>query len=117
MFQDSFDRRGWPSSGILNSSIFYDEEFDLKKTEEGYMLKLDIKGLDKENINIDINENSITISGEYSQQIEETNPQGIYSLKGYGSFLKTMPMPADADTEKMETVIEENSLIITIPRK
>jgi len=117
MFQDSFHRRGWPSSGILNSSIFYDEEFDLKKTEEGYMLKLDIKGLDKENINIDINENSITISGEYSQQVEETNPHGIYSLKGYGSFLKTMPMPADADTEKMETAIEENSLIITIPRK
>jgi len=117
MFQDSFHRRGWPSSGILNSSIFYDEEFDLKKTEEGYVLKLDIKGLDKENINVDINENSITISGAYSQQVEETNPQGIYSLKGYGSFLRTMPLPADADTGKMETVTEENSLIITIPRK
>jgi len=117
MFQDSFHRRGWPSSGILNSSIFYDEEFDLKKTDEGYMLKLDIKGLDKENINVDIHENAITISGAYSQQVEETNPQGIYSLKGYGSFLKTMPFPADADTEKMETVMEEDSLIITIPRK
>jgi len=67
MFQDSFHRRGWPSSGILNSNIFYDEEFDLKKTDEGYMLKLDVKGLDKENINVDINENAITISGEYSQ--------------------------------------------------
>ena len=117
MFQDSFHRRGWPSSGILNSNIFYDEEFDLKKTDDGYMLKLDIKGLDKENINIDINENSITISGEYSQQVEETNPHGIYSLKGYGSFLKTMPLPVDADTGKMETVMEGDSLIITIPRK
>ena len=117
MFQDSFHRRGWPSSGILNSSIFYDEEFDLKKTDEGYMLKLDIKGLDNENINVDINENAITISGEYSQQVEETNPQGIYSLKGYGSFLKTMPLPADADTGKLETVMEENSSSITNTRK
>ena len=117
MFQDSFHRRGWSSSGMLNSSIFYDEEFDLKKTEEGYVLKLDIKGLDKENINVDINENAITISGAYSQQVEETNPQGSYSLRGYGSFLKTMPLPADADTGKMETVMEEDSLIITIPRK
>ena len=81
------------------------------------MLKLDIKGSDKENINIDINENAITISGEYSQQVEETNPHGIYSLKGYGSFLKTMPLPVDADTGKMETVMEGDSLIITIPRK
>lgn len=117
MFQDSFHRRGWPNSGILDNSIFYDENFDLEKTEEGYMLKLNIKGLDKENINIDTNENSITISGKYSQQVAETNSYGLYSLKGYGSFLKTMPLPGDADTDKMETIKEADSLIIKIPKK
>jgi len=117
MFQDSFHRRGWPSSGILNSNIFYDEKFDLKKTDEGYMIKFDIKGLDKENINVDFNENAITISGEYSKQIEETNPYGIYSLTGYGSFLKTIPLPVDADTGKIETIKKEDSLIIRIPIK
>ena len=117
MFQDSFHRRGWPGSGILNSSIFYDEGFDLEKTEEGYMIKLDIKGLDKEAINVDINESTVTISGEYSRQIEEADPHGIYSLRGYGSFLKTIPLPADADTEKIETIKKGNSLIIRIPKK
>jgi len=117
MFQDSFDRRGWFGSGILNSSIFYDEKFNLETTEDGYLLKFDIKGLDKENINVNTSENAITISGEYSKQIEETNPQGIHSFKGYGSFLKTMTLPADADTEKIETTKEDDHLIIKIPKK
>ena len=117
MFQDSFNQKGWPKSGILNSSIFYDEKFDLEKTDEGYMIKLDIKGMDKENIDVEANEKAVTISGEYFKQVEESNPYKIYSLNGYGSFLKTVPLPEDADAKKLETIKEEDNLIIKIPKK
>ena len=81
------------------------------------IIKLDIKGVDKENIDVEANENAVTISGEYFKQVEEANPYRIYSFNGYGSFLKTMPLPEDADSEKMKTVDEGEFLIITIPKK
>ena len=81
------------------------------------MIKLDIKGMDRKNIDVEANENAVTISGEYFKQIEEANPYKIHSLNGYGSFLKTVPLPEDADAKKLETIKEEDNLIIKIPKK
>jgi HSP20 family molecular chaperone IbpA len=73
--------------------------------------------MDKEKIDVEANENAVTISGEYFKQVEETNPYRIYSFNGYGSFLKTVPLPENADAKKIETIKDEDNLIIKIPKK
>ena len=120
MFQNSFSRsRGTNSglNGMFNSNMFYNGDFDIQETKEGYVIKFDMNGLDKDKLNIDVNEHSITISGEKSSQIEKSNPNGFYSSQSFGTFLKTVPLPIDADTAKMETKKENNTLIIRMPKK
>ena len=117
MFQEAFSNRGRDNKGIFNSKVFYDENFDLEETEVGYVIRLDIAGIDKEKIDIEINKYSLTVSGESSVQEEQTNPDGFFSSRSYGKFLKTIPLPVDADMRSIETSKEGNDIVIKIPKK
>lgn len=113
LFQDSFDRM--QSSRSSQGEEFADD-FELEEKEDAYVIQFDISGLNKEKINVEINEHSITISGEHSEKVEETRPHGYHRSQSYGSFLKTIPLPVDADTEHMETQQEGDLLIIRVPK-
>lgn len=117
MFQNSFKGGRGAKGSILNSDSFYEPDFDLEEEKDAYVINFDVSGLNKEKINIEINEYSITISGERSDQTKEIDPYGFYSSRSYGSFLKTIPFPVDANTEKVETRQEGDILIIRVPKE
>jgi S1-C subfamily serine protease/HSP20 family molecular chaperone IbpA len=118
MFQDFFGgRKGQTRGGMFNTDIFYDSSFDLEETDKGYEIKLDISGLDKEKIDVEISEYSITVSGQSSGAIENRHPQGYYKSQRFHSFLRTIPLPADADPEGVTTEMKEDTLVISLPKK
>ena len=95
----------------------FDHDFDIQETDEGYQIKFDLKGLDQEKVDIDINEHSITVKGEHSAKDTEESENSFFSSQSYGSFMKTIPLPIDADTKKVKTEKEGNSLVIKLPKK
>lgn len=117
MFQDSFSRRGGLGKGMSSGVTAFDYDLDLKEDGKNYVITLNMKGLDKEKVDVEINENSVTVKGEYSREEKEEGPNRYFSSRGYGSFLKTIPLPVDADTSKMKSEEKEDSLVITIPKK
>ena len=118
MFQDVFSQgRGHPGKGMFNTNVFYDTDFDIEEKKDEYIVRLDISGMDKEKIDVDINEHSITVSGQYSQETKETSPGATFQSKSFGSFLKTVPMPDNADPQSVKTEKQEEFLIIRLPKK
>lgn len=118
IFQQSFANTGFTGrSGLLNSHMFYDDNFDIKDNQDHYLISLDMQGFDKDKVDIQIDQHSITISGQQSSQSKEEGHNGFYSSHSYGSFLRTLPLPDDADTQKVQTKKEGGKLIITIPKK
>ena len=117
MFQHSFSRRGLGGTGMFSSNMSFDAELDLKETKEGYEIIFDMKGLDEEKIDIQINEHSITVKGEHNSQETEENPNQYFSSRSFGSFMKTIPLPVDADTSKVKTEKKGDKLVIKLPKK
>jgi len=117
LFQNSFSNRGWSSGGMFSNNLSFDHDFDLKETDNGYEIKFDMTGLDKEKIDIEINEYSITVKGEHSRQDTEESPDRYFSSQSFGSFMKTIPLPVDADTTKLKTEKEGDTLVIRLPKK
>lgn len=118
MFQQSFSQTGLSRhNGLLNSHMFYDEDFAIKDNKDHYQISLDIQGFDKDKIDIRIDQQSVTISGQQTSQSEKDAQDSYYSSRTYGSFLRTLPLPVDADTQKVQTKQEGGKLIITIPKK
>jgi S1-C subfamily serine protease/HSP20 family molecular chaperone IbpA len=118
MFRGIWSRRDkTDKGGMFNTDIFYDTSLDMKETPDGYEIKLDVSGLDKDKIDIEINDSSLTISGQSSGTEEETSPQSLYRSRRFHSFLRTIPLPADADSESVTTDIKGDALMIRLRRK
>lgn len=118
MFRGIWGRRDkTDKGGMFNTDIFYDTSLDMKETDEGYEIKLDVSDLNKEKIDINVNDSSLTISGQGSDTEEETSPQSLYRSRRFHSFLRTIPLPADADSESVATDIKGDTLMIRLRKK
>ena len=119
MFQNFLGKADNRQSGtnIVQSNNFFDPDIEIQDKKTYYLISLDITDLDKNKVNVDIKDDSINISGQYSKDTKENGPGGQISSHSYGSMFKSLPLPKDADTGKVKTDIKGNQLTITIPKK
>lgn len=114
-FRNSFSHEN-PSLQVHHVFSF-NQDFQLKENEKEYFVEVNMTGLDQEKLDVQVNENSITVKGEHSQSSENKSSTGSVSAQSYGMFLQTIPLPQNADTEKVRTEKKDNILKITIPKR
>ncbi|MBW2045681.1 MAG: trypsin-like peptidase domain-containing protein [Deltaproteobacteria bacterium] len=118
MFKDAFDRRQQKRGiGMFDSSFSYDMDYDMQETKDSYIVTLAIPGVNKDKLDVEINKDSISISGERSIITEEEEPNKVFKSKSFSSFVKILPLPADADAGKVKTDVNNNTVVITMPKK
>jgi HSP20 family protein len=99
-----------------------DKEFDFVPTvntregDDAYYVDVDLPGISKEDINIDVDENVLTVSGERKVK-EEHKEDNYYKVESaYGKFERSFTLPDDADADKIEAASKEGVLEISIPK-
>jgi len=87
--------------------------------KDHYIMTLDLPGLDKEKINIEVTEHDIVISGERNYQSEEQDDkEGFYRMeRRFGSFSRKLPLPEDATPDGVNAKYDNGVLEIKIPKK
>jgi S1-C subfamily serine protease/HSP20 family molecular chaperone IbpA len=104
--------------GAFNNNISYpNAKLNMEETKDAYILTLDIKGLDKNKINIVVNQNSMTVSGQRSEQNEKKSAGAYFSSSGMSSFSQTIPMPKDVNPQTVTAKAKGDTLLITLPKK
>lgn len=79
------------------------------------IVRADLPGMKKEDIDIDIENDRITLRGERKTEHDE-NKQGFYrSERTYGSFYRTIPIPEGADTDAAKASFNDGVLEIAMP--
>jgi HSP20 family protein len=79
------------------------------------IVRADLPGLTKDDINVDITDDAIRIRGERRQEREE-NKEGYYrSERSYGSFYREIPLPSGINREEANATFRHGVLEITIP--
>jgi HSP20 family protein len=117
LFQNSFSRRKAFESDLFSGNPGLNADMDVTESAAGYEIRFDLKGVNRDKLDIQINQNSITVKGEYSREDTEEEPDAYLRSRSFGSFLKTIPLPVDADTSRVKTEKEGYYLVINIPRK
>lgn len=86
--------------------------------EEGnnYILKAELPGLKKEDIDITVTGDSITISGEKSQKGEIKRKDYRLCERSYGSFSRSFTIPGEIQTNKMTSKYADGVLEIRMPK-
>ncbi len=87
-----------------------------REDEKAYYIEVDLPGVKKEDIKVDVKENALTISGERKFK-EEVKEDDYYKIEtSIGKFSRTFTLPEDADVENIDAKSENGVLDIVIPK-
>ena len=89
-----------------------------RETEDAYIVEIDLPGVKKEDIkvNIDPEKRMLTISGERKFE-EEVKKEDYYKIESaYGKFMRSFSLPENVDVENIDAKTEEGVLRITLPK-
>ena len=89
---------------------------DLSETDESYKIRLDLPGVDKDDIQVDLQNHTLTIRGERKDVAEEEDERFHRIEKRYGSFSRSFTLPDVDEGGKAEAQFENGVLTVTIPR-
>ncbi len=102
---------------LENDSYFIKLKSDILEGEEFLTIKIEIPGIEKEDIKIYKKENNLIIKGVKRKEYNEEKVEFILAERRFGSFYNIFPIPVDFNLENIETKIKNGVLIIKIPRK
>lgn len=91
---------------------------DLEETEDAYVLRGDLPGLDKDKISVTVRDNIVTLEGvrETSSESQDSK-KGFYSQeRSYGSFARSLNLPGPVDESKISATYKDGVLIVTLPK-
>jgi len=89
---------------------------DVSESENEYTIKADIPGMKKEDIKISLERNTMSISGERKEEVEEKNKNYVRREKSYGSFFRSFELPHAVDSKNIRATYSDGVLSINVPK-
>lgn len=107
----------WYYPHHMNNMKMLRAPFDLISKKDAYLVHLELPGMPKENIKIDIDENNVLhVTGERDLQLEPSDST-IYKGRSYGSFASSVTLPTDVDLESLDAQLNNGVLTVQIKKK
>uniref|UniRef100_A0A831U1V9 Hsp20/alpha crystallin family protein n=1 Tax=Geobacter metallireducens TaxID=28232 RepID=A0A831U1V9_GEOME len=90
---------------------------DIFEDENGIVIKAELPGIDQKDIEVRIEDNTLTIRGErkHDQEVKKENYHRVERY--YGSFQRSFSLPATIDRETVKAFCDKGILTITLPRR
>lgn len=91
----------------------------LSETNDDIVLTAEVPGLTEEDINVELENNVLTISGEKTEEREQENGgERRYHLweRSYGSFRRSFTLPTNVDSEGVQADFENGVLTVRLPK-
>jgi HSP20 family protein len=100
----------------VNSSQRWAPAMDLVEADDHFVLKADLPGLADDDVSIEVQDGTLTISGERKSE-HEKREKGWYRLeRSFGKFSRTLTLPEGVDAEKIEASFDKGVLEVRIPK-
>jgi HSP20 family protein len=116
--QSPFDKmwRGAPLTHGMGKEAWLTPQCEAHETPEAYHFKVDIPGMSKDQIKVDLHDNVLTISGERREERKEDSKKCHFSEISYGSFIRSFTLPAAVDNESVSATYENGTLNVELKK-
>lgn len=95
----------------------FDAQLDLSENEHAFEVKVDLPGVSAEEVDIRIDKNTLTISGERVSQSESESENDFHRVERFsGKFTRTLVLPGSIEESEATAEFEAGVLKITIPK-
>ncbi len=92
-------------------------DFEVKETQNAYVFKADLPGIEEKNLEVKLTNNRLNISGRRESEKTEQNETYYATERSYGSFARTFTLPEGIDGENVNAELQKGVLTVTIPKK
>lgn len=113
-FRDFFPKR--MARGEL-ARVEWTPAIDIVDKGTHFLLRSELPGLKREDISISVTTDSIDISGETKRSEEEKKENYYKCERYYGSFSRSLQIPADVVPDKVEASLKDGILEVKLPKK
>jgi HSP20 family protein len=115
MFEDVFSGRAQEGKELTTST--WAPSVDIFETEKELVLTAEIPGIDEKDVEIKIEDNTLSLKGERKFE-KETKEENYHRIeRSYGSFYRAFTLPNSIDPEKIQATHENGVLKITMPKR
>jgi HSP20 family protein len=117
-FDDFFRRPSALGFPRLRTAVIEDliPDVDMFEDNGDVVVKAELPGIKKEDLEVTLTDGAITISGEKKKE-EEIKKKDYYKWeRSYGSFCRTLRLPAEIQSEKVKSTFKDGVLEVRMPK-
>ena len=116
LFSTFFDQPAQARGGNGGTARRWIPAMDLVEAGEHFVLKADLPGLSEGDVNIEVENNVLTVSGERRTELEDKH-EGYYRLeRAFGSFSRSLTLPEGIDPDAVTAAFDNGVLEVRIPK-
>jgi HSP20 family protein len=123
VFEDFFPmmpmRRGFGFPSLWGKSLWTEEwmpKADIIDRENEIVVRAELPGVDKDDLDLTVTENSVTLKGETKKEQKEEKGDFYRCETSRGSFMRTFSLPCDVDGSKSKAEFKNGILELTLPK-
>jgi HSP20 family protein len=101
----------WP---LMDTSNTFMPNFEVKESPSAYIFKADLPGIKEEDLDIQLLNNRLTVSGKRETETKEDNETYHLFERSYGSFSRTFTLPEEISLDKVDAHLVHGVLTLTV---
>ncbi len=116
---DEFFQRPFGLGSFLGERDFggtFAPQLDVTETDKEVTISAELPGLEPEDIDISLDRDVLTISGEKRAEKEDKGARYYRVERSYGSFYRSIPLPSEIEAEKIDASFQRGVLKVILPK-
>jgi HSP20 family protein len=117
-FERMFGEIGWPSfrwpAFRHSAAEAWDPKIEVFEKDNRLFTKIDLPGMKKEDVKVEVTDGQLAISGERKREAEEKGERLYRCEREYGSFYRAVPMPEGAKLEDVKATFTDGVLEVSV---
>lgn len=105
-----------PFVGYTRERAQFSPEADVEETENHYLLSFDLPGINKADVDVSVEGDTLTVTGERKWESENGGTNLRHHERRYGQFSRSFRLPQDVDSSKIEAVHQDGVLRVAVPK-
>ena len=116
-FDPLFDPRGWPFAGFNKAfgEFPWTPELEMTERDRKLMVKVDLPGLKKEEVTVNVTRDGLAIEGERTHEAEDKKNDWFTTERTYGRFYRLVPLPEGVNFKEVTAMFKNGVLEVTVP--
>jgi len=114
--RDELDRLFEAPAARASEFLGWSPAFDVYEEKDNFVVKAELPGMKKEDINVSFHDGSLVISGERQNETRNEGTEVYRAERFFGKFQRVVTLPATVAADKVKAQYKDGILTITLPK-